>query len=230
LNPQLRSVGLTPSCATPRRSAGERERPERSCGILLPRSARSGALAAQLRIFLHPQHKRRSARDADFVSSQRGCPNRIGTAAPDANDPSHFTAAYSIDDVRGTIEGWLRDDGTLDVAVRDGPFAGDEDANERSRAARTTRQSPVSVPPRPPARASPLRGSEHPAKRQAAIEGERKRGKRLTDCISSGAARRWVWSRSRLSDRLTVRTFAPDRMVRLFPLRCWYACFPRSRP
>jgi hypothetical protein len=49
---------------------------------------------------------------------------RIYAGQPDARDPSHFTAAYSVDDKGGTIDGWLRDDGTLDVRVRDGPLAG----------------------------------------------------------------------------------------------------------
>jgi hypothetical protein len=49
---------------------------------------------------------------------------RIYAGQPDVRDPSHFTVPYSVDDKGGTIEGWLRDDGTLDVRVRDGPLAG----------------------------------------------------------------------------------------------------------
>ncbi|HZN64161.1 MAG TPA: hypothetical protein VFB66_02590 [Tepidisphaeraceae bacterium] len=49
---------------------------------------------------------------------------RIYAAQPGPADQSHFTATYYVNDERGQIEGWLRDDGTLDVRVRDGPLAG----------------------------------------------------------------------------------------------------------
>jgi hypothetical protein len=40
---------------------------------------------------------------------------------PDRADPSHFTIAYRLEDQPGTIDGWLSDDGSVRVQVRDGP-------------------------------------------------------------------------------------------------------------
>jgi len=40
---------------------------------------------------------------------------------PDPTDTSHFTIAYAVDGVRGTIDGWLLDDGTVKLETRDGP-------------------------------------------------------------------------------------------------------------
>jgi hypothetical protein len=39
---------------------------------------------------------------------------------PDAADHSHFTIAYTVNGRRGVIDGWLRDDGTVDLRVREG--------------------------------------------------------------------------------------------------------------
>src|SRR5262249_19014266 len=42
-----------------------------------------------------------------------------GQSDPDHGD--HFTIGYELNDQRGTIDGWLKDDGQLDLRVRDGP-------------------------------------------------------------------------------------------------------------
>ena len=39
---------------------------------------------------------------------------------PDPADPSHFTIAYTVNDRPGVLDGWLRDDDTVDLAVREG--------------------------------------------------------------------------------------------------------------
>lgn len=46
---------------------------------------------------------------------------RLYEGRPDPADRSHFTIDYELDGVRGTIDGWLRDDGTLTLLHRDGP-------------------------------------------------------------------------------------------------------------
>jgi hypothetical protein len=51
---------------------------------------------------------------------------RIYAGRPDSTDPSRFTAGYEAGGEKGTIEGRLRDDGTLDVGVLDGPLKGRE--------------------------------------------------------------------------------------------------------
>ena len=39
----------------------------------------------------------------------------------DPRDSSHFTIGYRLDDQPGTLEGWLMDDGSVRMQVRDGP-------------------------------------------------------------------------------------------------------------
>ncbi|HEV2294202.1 MAG TPA: hypothetical protein VGR35_10115 [Tepidisphaeraceae bacterium] len=43
----------------------------------------------------------------------------------DPADRSHFTIEYAINGERGTIDGWLRMDDTVDLVVRDGPAVAD---------------------------------------------------------------------------------------------------------
>lgn len=45
---------------------------------------------------------------------------RVFGGQPDSADPSHFTIAYTVNDRPGVIDGWLRDDGTVDLQVREG--------------------------------------------------------------------------------------------------------------
>jgi hypothetical protein len=40
---------------------------------------------------------------------------------PDPKDESHFTIQYRLNDQSGTIDGWLADDGSVQMKVRDGP-------------------------------------------------------------------------------------------------------------
>jgi hypothetical protein len=46
---------------------------------------------------------------------------RIFWGQPDPDHADHFTIGYELNDQRGTIDGWLKDDGQLDLKVRDGP-------------------------------------------------------------------------------------------------------------
>jgi hypothetical protein len=46
---------------------------------------------------------------------------RIFAGQPDGDDGSHFTIVYESQGQRGTIDGWLRDDDTVRMKVRDGP-------------------------------------------------------------------------------------------------------------
>ena len=46
---------------------------------------------------------------------------RLFAGQPDPNDPSHFTIGYELNDVPGTIDGWLQDDDRLKFEYRDGP-------------------------------------------------------------------------------------------------------------
>jgi hypothetical protein len=45
---------------------------------------------------------------------------RVFGGQPDPADPSHFTIAYTVNDRPGVIDGRLRDDGTVDLRVREG--------------------------------------------------------------------------------------------------------------
>lgn len=53
---------------------------------------------------------------------------RFFAGQPDPNDPSHFTIAYELrwpyeeQWHKGTLDGWLRDDDTIDLRVRSGPL------------------------------------------------------------------------------------------------------------
>ena len=40
---------------------------------------------------------------------------------PDPIDLSHFTIKYTIDNIPGTIDGWLQNDDTVKLQIRDGP-------------------------------------------------------------------------------------------------------------
>jgi hypothetical protein len=46
---------------------------------------------------------------------------RLHAGQPDPADASHFTIEYEINSGSGTIDGWLQDDDTVKVKVRDGP-------------------------------------------------------------------------------------------------------------
>lgn len=48
---------------------------------------------------------------------------RLCNGQSDSEDPSHFTIEYDMDAAKGTIDGWLMDDGTVELKVRDGPAA-----------------------------------------------------------------------------------------------------------
>lgn len=52
-----------------------------------------------------------------------GGSNRLYFGQPDAKDASHFTIKYEIDNVPGTIDGWLQADDTVRLETRDGPAA-----------------------------------------------------------------------------------------------------------
>lgn len=41
---------------------------------------------------------------------------------PDPKDESHFTIQYRLNDQSGTIDGWITDDGSVNMKVRDGPI------------------------------------------------------------------------------------------------------------
>jgi hypothetical protein len=47
---------------------------------------------------------------------------RILDAKPDADDVSHFTITYELDDQRGVIDGWLVDERSVVLEPRDGPL------------------------------------------------------------------------------------------------------------
>ena len=40
---------------------------------------------------------------------------------PDSADAAHFTIKYDIDNIPGTIDGWLQNDDTVKLQIRDGP-------------------------------------------------------------------------------------------------------------
>jgi hypothetical protein len=46
---------------------------------------------------------------------------RLFWGQPDPDHADHFTVGYDLNGQRGTIDGWLKDDGQLDLKVRDGP-------------------------------------------------------------------------------------------------------------
>lgn len=48
-------------------------------------------------------------------------PVRIFNGQPDSTDVSHFTIVYEVNGGTGTIDGWLQDDGTVKMQVRDRP-------------------------------------------------------------------------------------------------------------
>ncbi len=45
----------------------------------------------------------------------------LGTGASDPSDPTHFTIPYSFKGQTGTVDGWLRNDDSVRLVVRDGP-------------------------------------------------------------------------------------------------------------
>ena len=52
---------------------------------------------------------------------------RFYAGQADPSDPSHFTIAYEMTGGRGTLDVWLRDEGSsaiVELKVRDGPAAG----------------------------------------------------------------------------------------------------------
>jgi hypothetical protein len=46
---------------------------------------------------------------------------QVFNGQPDPADISHFTIAYTVDGVPGTLDGWLLDSGVVKLEVRDGP-------------------------------------------------------------------------------------------------------------
>lgn len=52
-----------------------------------------------------------------------GVPVLLFAGQQDPGDPFHFTFDYQHGDARGVIDGWLREDDTVDLSVRDGPAA-----------------------------------------------------------------------------------------------------------
>jgi hypothetical protein len=63
-----------------------------------------------------------STRFVQGIGSHRASDRlRLFAGQPDASDPTHFTIRYDINGERGTIDGWLRDDGMVTFTVRDGP-------------------------------------------------------------------------------------------------------------
>ena len=60
-------------------------------------------------------------------------PNRrrltLYAGQPDENDPTHFTIAYRAAGQPGMIDGYVRDDESISITVRDGPAAGVWDVN-----------------------------------------------------------------------------------------------------
>jgi hypothetical protein len=46
---------------------------------------------------------------------------RLYAGRPDPADPSHFTIEYQYGEARGVIDGWLRQDDSIELTVRDGP-------------------------------------------------------------------------------------------------------------
>jgi hypothetical protein len=48
---------------------------------------------------------------------------RLHAGQPDPADPSHFTIEYEINSGSRTIDGWLQDDDTVKLKVRNGPAA-----------------------------------------------------------------------------------------------------------
>lgn len=49
---------------------------------------------------------------------------RFYAGQPDSADPSHFTIDYDLDGKRGTIDGRLKDDGTVSLEPREGMRTG----------------------------------------------------------------------------------------------------------
>ena len=60
------------------------------------------------------QSKHQSVREAKTITIYAG--------QLDPADSSHFTVRYTMDGGPGTVEGFLRDDGSLEISVRDGPM------------------------------------------------------------------------------------------------------------
>ena len=46
---------------------------------------------------------------------------RFFAGQPDPNDASHFSIDYEVEGEKGTIDGWLQDNDTVKMEVRDGP-------------------------------------------------------------------------------------------------------------
>jgi hypothetical protein len=59
---------------------------------------------------------------ATFGGSQAFAVDRLFAGQPDPNDASHFTIAYECDGQKGTIDGWLMNDDSVKLEVRDGPL------------------------------------------------------------------------------------------------------------
>lgn len=55
------------------------------------------------------------------IQLNKGDMLRFYAGQPDPNDASHFTIGYELNDVPGTIDGWLQDDDRIKFQYRDGP-------------------------------------------------------------------------------------------------------------
>jgi hypothetical protein len=65
---------------------------------------------------------------------------RIFAGQPDPKDASHFMIQYEVSGIRGTIDGWLQDDDTVRMDVREGPAA-QQRASIRERSSSAGRES-----------------------------------------------------------------------------------------
>ena len=84
-----------------------------TCLVVVPRAL--GGQVTKTFSYTRPKNASRwvvgsYARRFEFLAGQR-----------DLADSTHFTVPYRADDERGTIDGWLRDDDSVVLSVRDGP-------------------------------------------------------------------------------------------------------------
>ncbi|MDB5356793.1 MAG: hypothetical protein JWN24_3246 [Phycisphaerales bacterium] len=89
-------------------------------------AASPGSTSPQLQAMTLNPGKSDGPKDAgDFydlgMPLEPDCPVRFFAGQPDPNDRAHFTVGYEINGQKGTIDGWLRNDETVKLDVRDGP-------------------------------------------------------------------------------------------------------------
>jgi hypothetical protein len=63
-----------------------------------------------------------TSHQGSLVSSRSFNVDKLFGGQPDPNDESHFTIAYESNGEKGTIDGWLMNDDTVKLEVRDGPL------------------------------------------------------------------------------------------------------------